>query len=171
MGVLDPPRGQERAAGPSCVLILLGAEGNVVGALEFGTSEWSDPMGRAGVPGHPETLARIADPQQLAEQPLRARAQGREAAAARCAIAAAGVRRASPVCAVVRTQWGVDWCLESEWCMLFGGAIGLLLRPGVERYVKARHARGASIPNALEAMRSGWSRPPVGVGRHNGKQC
>ncbi|CAK0788168.1 unnamed protein product [Prorocentrum cordatum] len=217
MGVLDPPRGQERAAGPSCVLILLCAEENVVGALEFGTSEWSDSMGRAGVPGHPETMARIADPQQPTEQPLRARAQGREATAARCATAATGARRASPVGAVVRTQWSVVWCLEPEWCMvmdlgdefdpmslepramssvastcalqafyrherrnlycrplllwqLFGGAIGLLPRPGVERYVKVRHARGASIPNAFVAMRSWWSRPPVGVGRHYGKQ-
>eukprot|EP00959_Pyramimonas_sp_CCMP1952_P436966 9149039-Pyramimonas_sp.AAC.1 len=51
---------------------------------------------------------------------------------------------------------------------LFGDAIGLLPRAGVEQYVKARRARGASIPNALETMRGWWSRPPVGACEHDG---
>ncbi|CAK0860603.1 unnamed protein product, partial [Prorocentrum cordatum] len=112
------PWGQGRAAGPSCVHILLDAGENVVGAIEFGTSEWSDPVGRAGVPGPPETMARSADPQLPTEQPLRARAQGRKETAAGGGTAATGVSRASPVCAVVRTQWIGDLHLESEWCMV-----------------------------------------------------
>ncbi|CAK0857397.1 unnamed protein product, partial [Prorocentrum cordatum] len=105
---LDPPWGQERAARPSCVHILLDPGENAVGAIEFGTSEWGDPVGRAGVPGPPEATARSADPQR----------QRREETAARGGAAATGVSRASPVGAVARTQWIGDWHLESEWCMV-----------------------------------------------------
>eukprot|EP00959_Pyramimonas_sp_CCMP1952_P177957 3719704-Pyramimonas_sp.AAC.1 len=65
-----------------------GAEENEVGAHVFGTGEWSDPIGQAGVPGHPEAMAKSAGLQQPAELPLRARARRLEAAAARRARAA-----------------------------------------------------------------------------------
>ncbi|CAK0796479.1 unnamed protein product [Prorocentrum cordatum] len=46
-------------------------EKDEVGALEFGTSEWSDLIGQAGVPRHPEATAVMADLLQSAELPLR----------------------------------------------------------------------------------------------------
>ncbi|CAK0875259.1 unnamed protein product [Prorocentrum cordatum] len=57
MGVLGKPRGQESAARPSWDFILLGAEENAAGAIEFGTSEWGDRSDQAGVHGDPEATA------------------------------------------------------------------------------------------------------------------
>eukprot|EP00959_Pyramimonas_sp_CCMP1952_P239073 4996342-Pyramimonas_sp.AAC.1 len=91
-------------------------EKDEVGALGFGISEWSDLIGQAGVPGHPEATAVMADLLQSAELPLRMCARGLEAAAARRASAATGERCASPTDAVVRILVRLGWYLESERC-------------------------------------------------------
>ncbi|CAK0809117.1 unnamed protein product [Prorocentrum cordatum] len=213
--VSDPPRYLGHAAGPSIVLMPQGAEQNEVGAHVIGTSEWSDPIGQAGVPGHPEAMAMSADLQQPAELPLRVRARRLEAVAARRARAATAVRCASPADAVVRSLERFGWCVESERRMvvdlgdefdpvflgprarsfeassvalqasnrherqklscdplllrlLFGDAIGQLLGPGIELYVKGQHVRGAYISNAHWTMRVWRLRQPVD-GRLNGK--
>eukprot|EP00959_Pyramimonas_sp_CCMP1952_P179062 3743305-Pyramimonas_sp.AAC.1 len=91
-----------------------GAEEYEVGAHVFGTSEWSEPIGQSGEPGHPEAMAMGADLHQPAELPLGVSARGLEAAAARHARATAAVRCASPADAVVRSLERFGWHSQSE---------------------------------------------------------
>ncbi|CAK0854049.1 unnamed protein product [Prorocentrum cordatum] len=165
MGALVPPWGQERAAGPSGVRILLSTGENVVGGVGFGASEWIEPVGRAGAPEPPEAMARSAGPQLPTVQPLRARAQRREEAAARGGVAATGVSHASAVRDVVQAQWIGNWHLESEryTVMDLGGTSNPMFLeprpwPGVEGNATQRRARGGGDGELdSEQYVNGWA--------------
>ncbi|CAK0831110.1 unnamed protein product [Prorocentrum cordatum] len=171
MGALVPPWGQERAAGPSGTRILLSTGENVVGGIEFGAGGWIEPVGRAGVPEPPEAMAKRAGPQLPTVQPLRARAQRREEAAARGGAAATGVSRTSAVRDVAQAQWIGNWHLESERYAVvdLGGTSNPMFleprpRPGVEENATQRRARGGG-DGELDSERyvNGWAASSGGV--------
>ncbi|CAK0895042.1 unnamed protein product [Prorocentrum cordatum] len=171
MGVLVPPWDQERAAGPSGVRILLSTGENLVGGIEFGASEWIEPVGRAGVPEPPEAMARSAGPQLPTVQPLRARAQRREEAAARGGAAATCVSHTSAVRDVVQAQWIGNWHLESEryTVMDLGGTSNPMFLeprpwPGVEENATQRRARGGGDGELdSEQYVNGWAASSGGL--------
>ncbi|CAK0832877.1 unnamed protein product [Prorocentrum cordatum] len=157
-------------------------EKDEVGALGFGISEWSDLIGQAGVPGHPEATAVTADVLQSAELPPRMSARGLRAAAARRARAATGERCASPTDAVVGALEQFGWYLESERYMvadLFDEFDPMFLGPralSIEASSDARQASNRYERRELCAYISGthWTvriwrvRRPVD-GKFNGK--